>query len=476
MLPAFIDHLILALEAELAPGEGRLRALWIVAFSGGGDSTALALGLADIAPRYGLAVHLFHVDHALDAGSGERADEAASIAAEIRLPFTCECHPVSPEETRREGTEAAARRVRYAALEAFRARIGADRVLTAHHRDDQIETVLLRLAGGSGFAGLQGIHRRRGALLRPLLGLDRAVLDDVVAASGIMPLADPTNLDLAIERNRVRHRLLPRLLEQEPDLGPALAAVAIAAERARGVLDRRLEQLLVKEGGGSQRPQVCLEIAALLPLPEPLPFIALSLLEQLAGRERPASTRSKRELLRQLAGRAAAPEAELALPAGGNDGLFWLARAGLLRLSPLPPAVPAFSYILEAPGEVEVPEIQSRIRLSRQPFAFWMRSGEPRRAALAFPDPQSRSGALRVEVRNRRPGDRIQSLGAPGMRRLQELLIDSKVPRAERDSLPLLLVEGEVAWVPGVTIAHRFRLQDEGVSWVVEWHGRPEGT
>ena len=101
-----------------------------------------------------------------------------------------------------------------------------------------------------------------------------------------------------------------------------------------------------------------------------------------------------------------------------------------------------------------------------------MRTGERRRAALAFP---GGSGTVRGEVRNRRPGDRIHPLGAPGMRRLKDLLIDQKVPRAERDSLPLLLVDGAVAWVPGITVAERFRLQDESTPWVVEWLDNPPG-
>ncbi len=452
------------LAAERALGA---RGPWVLAFSGGGDSTALALGLAEVAPRHGLAVHLFHVDHGLDPGSGERALAAAAIAAGLGMPFTCERRPVLAPARRREGIEAAARQVRYAALEAFREKLGADRILTAHHRDDQIETVLLRIAAGSGLAGLQGIHRRRGAILRPLLDLDRATLDEFVAARGIVPLADPTNLDLTIERNRVRHRLLPLLLEQEPGLGSALAAVAAAAERARSVLDHRVEKLLVKECGGSRHR---LEIATLLALPEPLPFFALGLLERLAGRERSGARRSKRELLRQL---AAAPGAVLESPAAAGGGLFWQAAGGLLGLAPRPPAVPPFSYILEAPGEVEVPEIGGRIRLSRQAFASWMRSGERRRAGLAFP-----AGDLpvRVEVRNRRPGDRIRSLGAPGMRRLKELLIDHKVPCAERDALPLLLVDGAIAWVPGITIADRFRLEDGSDIWVAEWIGNPDGN
>lgn len=461
-VPAAVEA---CLAAELAAGA---RGPWVVAFSGGGDSTALALALAEAAPRHGLEVRLFHVDHGLDAGSGERAAAAAALAARIGLPFTGERHELSPAALRREGTEAAARRVRYAALEAFRRRIGADRILTAHHRDDQIETVLLRIAGGSGIAGLQGIHRRRGAILRPLLDVERSTLDAFVAARGIVPLADPTNFDLTMERNRVRHRLWPFLARQEPGLGADVAAVATAAEHARSVLDQRLEKLLVKEGGGSQ-PR--LEIAALLSLLEPLPLFALGILERQAGLVRPGSTRSKRELLRQL---AAVPQGELESPAGGGDGLFWKASGGFLWLAPPAPAGVAFSYILEPPGEVEIPEVCGRIRLSRQPVAPWMRSGERRRAALALPEGGGAAGPIRVEIRNRRHGDRIRSLGAPGMRRLKELLIDHKVPRAERDSLPLLVVEGTIVWVPGITIADRYRLQDESFPWVVEWLDNPK--
>lgn len=441
------------------------RGPWVVAFSGGVDSTALALGLAELAPQHGLEIHAFHVDHALDEGSAGRARAAAAIAAGIGLPFTSERHPVPLAARRREGTEAAARRVRYAALESFRVRIGADRILTAHHRDDQIETLLLRIAAGSGLVGLQGIHRRREALLRPLLDLGRSVLDELVAASGIAALVDPTNSDLAFERNRVRHRLIPLLRQREPDLGSALVAVAAAAERARGVLDARLEKLLVVEGRDAG-PR--LEIEALLSLPEPLAFLALGLLERRVGRERPGSTRSKRELLRQLGA-----------PSRGNlatgAGFSWKVREGLLSLAPPSPAIPPFSYILSLPGEVEIPELQCRIRLSRQPLASWMRVGEARRAALSLPGAESAIGveAAVVEIRNRRPGDRIRSLGAPGIRRLKELLIDRKVPCAERDALPLLLVDGTIAWVPGVTIADRFRLADESLPWVAEWIDNP---
>ena len=93
-----------------------------------------------------------------------------------------------------------------------------------------------------------------------------------------------------------------------------------------------------------------------------------------------------------------------------------------------------------------------------------MLRGAPDRAGLALP----LSAGARVEVRNRRPGDRIRPLGAPGGRRLKEVLIDHRVPRERRDRLPLLVVDGRIAWVPGVTIDEAFRLREGSPVWLAE--------
>lgn len=156
-----------------------------------------------------------------------------------------------------------------------------------------------------------------------------------------------------------------------------------------------------------------------------------------------------------------------------GGGWRWEADSDRLILRPNPQrayeGVPDFTYTLEIPGEVEIPEISLRIRLSRSAVEPWMFQGSSDRAALALP---LEPGA-RVTVRNRRPGDRIHPLGARGSRRLKEVFIDRRIPRQQRDRWPLLCVgaEGErIAWVPGVTIDQRFRLgrEDGAATWLAE--------
>src|SRR5436853_5830650 len=191
---------------DLAPGDGV-----VVAFSGGPDSTALLWGMSRLAPRLSLRLFAAHLDHAMDPGSAARAAAAAVLAARLGVPLIAERRDVPSARQPGESHEAAARRHRYAFLEETRQRLGARWIATAHHRDDQAETVLLRLLFGSGLAGVAGIRPVHGAVVRPLLALPRAELLAAVTAAGLTPVDDPTNRLPGVPRNRVRHQLLPAL-------------------------------------------------------------------------------------------------------------------------------------------------------------------------------------------------------------------------------------------------------------------------
>jgi len=113
---------------------------------------------------------------------------------------------------------------------------------------------------------------------------------------------------------------------------------------------------------------------------------------------------------------------------------------------------------------VGIPELDLRARLRRGKVASWMFRGRVDRTGLAV----ELSAGNRVVIRNRRPGDRIQPLGGTRRLRVKDLLIARKVPRARRDRLPLMVIDGEIAWIPGITIDERFRLQGEKTTWIAE--------
>jgi tRNA(Ile)-lysidine synthetase-like protein len=456
----------------VAPGDGL-----VVGFSGGPDSTALLLALAAIAPGAGWRLLAAHVDHGMDAGSAARATAARGLAASIGVP--CEVLPAGdgPTTSVRDGREAAARRLRYHLLDDLRRHRGARWLLTAHHAGDQAETVLLRLLLGSGLAGLAGIPARRDVVLRPLLAHRREALAAVVAEAGLQAVDDPTNRDLTVPRNRLRHALLagddPAAARRGGGSRPAGAgelaaratALAAAAAGARRAVARRVAAVAPVLGGpGGPR----IPLAALLALPVELRPWALAALHAAAGLPYPPRRAAVAELSRQLA--MAGPTPNVACDC--SDGWRWVAGDGSLALVPATTASgrrraasASFAYTLDVPGGVEIREAGTTFRLTRQPVAPWMRRGSATRAALDLPlstgDP--------VTVRNRRPGDRLRPFGCSHERRLKDVLIDRKVPMLERDRLPLLCVEGQVAWVPGVTVHDGFRLRPGcREAWVAE--------
>ncbi|NMR20358.1 tRNA lysidine(34) synthetase TilS [Cellulomonas fimi] len=171
--------------ADLEPSD-----LVLVACSGGPDSLALAAATAFVAPRAGLRAGAVVVDHGLQPGSAEVADDARAACRELGLDPV---HVVRVQVGERGGPEGAARSARYEALDDAARRLGAAAVLLGHTLDDQAETVLLGLARGSGARSLAGMPVRRGLLRRPLLGLRRADTEAACAALGLAPWHDPTN-------------------------------------------------------------------------------------------------------------------------------------------------------------------------------------------------------------------------------------------------------------------------------------------
>ncbi|MEY2333810.1 tRNA lysidine(34) synthetase TilS [Acidithiobacillus ferrianus] len=200
--PELERRLQVRLYGDLRPPEG---CKLYVAYSGGGDSTALLAALASL----GYPVHALHVDHGWHPDSGRWARTCQVLAAALEVPCTL---LRLPEHTPGEGPEDQARRARYALMAA---QLGpGDWLFTAQHREDQAETVLLQLLRGAGVAGLAAMPSRRslglGFLVRPLLDVPRRVLRDYLERRHLPFLDDPANADMRYDRVRVRRTLLPQ--------------------------------------------------------------------------------------------------------------------------------------------------------------------------------------------------------------------------------------------------------------------------
>lgn len=229
---------------------------YVIAFSGGVDSTALLLALSESCRHHQRPLLAIHVDHRLHADSAAWAEHCHSVCASLGVDFKCESVDVAADTG--SGPEAAARKARYAAMTPYIE--PGSWLLSAHHEDDQAETLLLNLLRGSGADGIAGIPALRrigeGWIARPLLRVSRRDLIDYVAAAGVPTLHDPSNDEAIFDRNYLRNEVLPLLDARWPNAGARLARSAEYAREASELMAALAEIDIARLGGDASRLSV----------------------------------------------------------------------------------------------------------------------------------------------------------------------------------------------------------------------------
>ena len=401
--------------------------LAVLAVSGGADSLALLDLFATLGPDLGLDLLVAHANHGIHPESAAVARRVRRLARE-RYGLVAEVGALRLGEG---ASETRARTARYRFLRGVQAEHGARYLLTAHHADAQVETVLLRLLRGSAPAGLAGIPERgpRG-LVRPLLSFGRDELRRHAERCGLEPFEDPANRDPRHLRSWVRTVVLPTLVARLGPGGPAaLLEVAGHARAERRAWDAALDELpgldlRVSEG----RFDVAREVLG-------------GYDKWLAGRAlRAASTRAGIALTPRAASRlvrfsaGAASGRRLALGGGLHaEVAFDRLRVGRPTESPRPAALEG------ARGSCAF----GRFHVG------WRPARAPRRMERAAWTAWFDAGPLAVRVAE--AGDRLVPLGGVGRRKVSRLLMEARVPRGERAAHPVVLGAGGVLlWVPGV--------------------------
>lgn len=232
--------------------QGLLRALqylpaahsYIVGFSGGADSTALLHALNSIGSQLKTPVSAVHVNHGLHEKADKWQLECEAFCYQNKIELVC--LKIDLQNRSGRGLEAEARHLRYEAMSAL-LKTGTS-LLTAHHADDQAETLLLNLMRGSGVDGLSAMPDSRplgeGFLQRPLLGFQNTALRDYLRANNIKWTEDPSNSYLNHDRNFVRHEIIPLLEKRWPEVGKRLLLTRKAMTDARRLLERLADENL----------------------------------------------------------------------------------------------------------------------------------------------------------------------------------------------------------------------------------------
>ena len=426
------------LSRAVAPG-----AHLVVGLSGGVDSVTLLTILLRLAPSLRFSLRAVHVDHRVSPNSRSWAEFCASLCARLQVPLEIETVDIAPY--RKFGVEGAARRARY---EAF-ARLDADFVVLAQHRDDQAETLLLQLLRGAGVRGLSGmspvrpIPGARARLLRPMLDASREDIESYARANSLSWVEDESNTDIARRRNFLRREVLPLLESHFPAGRATMARTAGHLAEAGELLDEMAREDLQRAGDVS-----AVDLVVLRDLGEAR---AKNLLRYLCEvRDIPPFSAARLgELLRQLL--QAREDAAVRVATSGWEFRRYRGKLYLERQR-----VATAEVCEKWNGESAVPLLALGGILRFKP--------EEGRGL----DLEKLRGAP-VTVRVRRGGEKLKTDERRPRRTLKNLFQERGIPPWRRDRLPLVYCGEQLVSVPGIGDACEFRALPGEPGLIVTW-------
>jgi len=408
------------------------------------DSVVLLAVLAELAPASSFSLRAVHVNHGISPNAGRWAAFCSDLCARLAIPLQVEAVDIAP--FRALGLEAAARKARY---EAF-SRIEANFLVLAQHRDDQAETLLLRLLRGTGLKGLAAmapmrrLEGTRARILRPLLGASRAEIEEFARARGLEWVEDESNADTVRQRNFLRHEVIPVMERQFPAALAAIARTAANLGEARELLDAMARSDLEACLGGA-----VVDVPALLRLGEARAKNALRYWCEMHDLE-PLSASRLTELLRQI--RESRLDARMSLATGKWTFLRYRDQLHLQRAASA--ARPDLNEVWSGENALALLALGGVLRFKPE---------EGRGLSVE----RLRGG--RVTVRLRRGGERLRLDQRRPTRSLKNLFQERGVPPWRRDRLPLLYCGESLVSVPGIGDACEFRAQAGEAGLIVTW-------
>jgi tRNA(Ile)-lysidine synthase len=369
----------------------------LVAVSGGPDSTALLIALHEA----GHDLVAAHYDHALREGSDAVARQVEALCARLGVPLITERRSAPLPKG---SLQAAARTLRYAFFDRARAEAGADLVALAHTADDLVEGVVLHMLRGCAIAGFRGMPARRGNYVRPFLSVWRKDVTAFLDQRGVVAHEDPANQDTRFARVRARLSILPALERDRPGITRRFHRAALAAVGWQEAAELAASGPLTR--------------SRLRSMPWPAAAEAMKQLYTNGGGADPGLSRTHLNAMLSLAG-----------PGRGGRGV-------------------------DLPGGLRFRIVGDHMEVvaSHRPTARVPRLEV--RACLGCDDHQAahlRAG-LQLRIGFRRPGLRMRPLGGRGTRKLQDIFVDARVPREDRDSWPLVFAGEKLAWIPGLAV------------------------
>jgi tRNA(Ile)-lysidine synthase len=425
----------------------------LIAYSGGVDSTGLLNLLLELREGWFFELFLGHFNHKLRHTADEDEQFVRRIAQKYSLPIFVGSKDVrSYARAKKLNIEEAGRKLRYDFLKKTALKIGGAKIATGHTKTDQAETFLMRLMRGSGLRGLGGIFPLvEGTIIRPLIHVEHKDIEAYLKRKGIEFRIDESNLDRCFLRNRIRLDLIPYIQKNfEPEIVSSLGRIASIIREEDSLLEK-IAQEKTKKVISKKNNRISLEVKPLSSLPRAMARrVVRDFISELRGNLREISFEDVESVLGLREGK------EFPLR---KDHILRREQGQIFLKSKVTPKI-KYEYRWEGKGPLEIKELKLKFEGKK------IKRGKS--LCLDFDDQTSAFLDLGklifpLLVRNRSEGDRYQPLGAPGQKKLKEIMRAKGIPLSERERRPVFLSGDKIIWILGLSVSEKFKVE-EGTS------------
>jgi tRNA(Ile)-lysidine synthase len=433
------------LEYKLLEKKDRI----LIAYSGGVDSTGLLNLLLELREEWSFELFLGHFNHKLRHTADEDEQFVRRMARKCSLPIIVGSKDVCfYARAKKLNIEEAGRELRYDFLKKTALKIGGAKIATGHTKTDQAETFLMRLMRGSGLRGLAGIFPLvEGTIIRPLIQVEHKDIEAYLKGKGIEFRIDESNLDRRFLRNRIRLDLIPYIQENfEPEIVSSLGRIASIIREEDSLL-ARIAQEKTKRAISKKNDRVSLEVKPLSSLHRAMARrVVRDFISELRGNLREISFGDVESVLGMKEGK------EFPLR---KDHILRREKGKIFLKSKVTPKI-RYEYRWEGKGPLEIKELKLKFEGKK------MKRGKS--LSLDFDDQISvflDLGKLKFPllVRIRSEGDRYQPLGAPGQKKLKEIMRAKGIPLSERDRRPVFFSGNKIIWILGLPVSEKFKVE-----------------
>ncbi len=421
----------------------------LVAFSGGPDSTALLYLFDQLKSKYSLKLVAAHLDHGIRSESASDREFCRQTCRSLKIKFhSLKIDIPAQAKKRKLSIEEAGRNCRYEYFQKLSLKYGYARIATGHTSDDNAETVIFNLARGAGLKGLAGIPFKRGAIIRPLLEIEKSELLAWLKSKKIPFALDKSNLSSDYARNRIRKNIIPQFKKLNPLFAGALSRfsrnIAGDLEYLRFSAVSSYENALVK----SSNNKIVLDLG------------------KLKGYDKSLRKLTIAEVFSRFGGVGDglsydAFERAMGICDGKSGNKTHLGQGIWIEKSQNQVSL---RKIISGRKDIKlnIPGI-TRIPLSEKHFSAEILKRSEIKKLKTGPDTAifDMAGMTKMRIRFWREGDKIRPLGMRGARLLSDVFTDRKIPTFERQEIPLLISGGEIAWIAGVMMADDFKVRPE---------------